>query len=845
MSVKVVTSGSDPIKVSVETIPAIKVTAPEASVISVNPNYTTGQPGAAGPEGPQGPAGADGAGVPSGGDEYQVLRKGNGDITEWAFADRVFIAARFSEAVSEGDPVYVSGFHGSNGPVIVSKADASDSSKMPAIGLATQDYSQNNEGDVACIGSLKDVDTDSFSVGDVLYVASGGGLTNVKPTGTNLIQNVGKVGRSNQNNGEIVVMAIGRSNDVPNIPDGQAWIGNSSGVATPTTLADVATSGAYSDLTGTPTINNNVTTDITISRGTDTVTVESSDGTDGIIEEATGSKAGVMTVAMHDKLDGIDANADVTDSTSVGNAGAVMDADFSSQGLMHRNASSGSYAVFTGGQGIELDGINSEVKVNVDSEINAYNSTDDVVVKITGPSGVEDDGITLRPSGPITIEPATNVITFTVDDNLANYTNNAGFLTSSSLTTHTFEASGSSSQIVLTSVGADGTSDTVTIDAGANISFSSPTAAGFTITSTGGSGGAEELNELDDVSITGGLATNDYLVYDGANFTDQSLDISHDDSPTLGGDLVVNGNKIKATGAGQHVLIETDTNNIKLNAAGEIDLTVGSGNHINAKGDLDMSGNDIVTTQSNLDITLTPHGTGQINLGTYPIKADDTAPDSGDNLKVLTYVDDDSEIRLVSNPQGTVTTTGTQSSTQIAAFTANTDELTGFDTFTIDGSGFKTPNVLVKYEQSVLTSPGRYGPGSRVTRTMFTDANANKTAGDVYVMNSSSSVWTDKADADAVSTASGLLAVAGSTSSASGMVLSGIVRMADNTNFANADRGDILYLDTDAGHVTATKPTGSGKVVRIVGYLVYGGTQAGNDGIIYFDPSKDWIELSS
>ena len=86
---------------------------------------------------------------------------------------------------------------------------------------------------------LEDVNTQNapndFQEGDVLYVKAGGGLTNVKPTGTNLIQNVGKVGRRQQNNGEIVVMAIGRSNDVPNIPDGQAWIGNASGVATPTT----------------------------------------------------------------------------------------------------------------------------------------------------------------------------------------------------------------------------------------------------------------------------------------------------------------------------------------------------------------------------------------------------------------------------------------------------------------------------------------------------------------------------------------------------------------------------------------------------------------------------------
>ena len=51
-----------------------------------------------------------------------------------------------------------------------------------------------------------------------------------------------------------MVLGAGRSNDVPNIADGYAWIGNASGVATPTLLADVATSGDYDDLTNKPTI---------------------------------------------------------------------------------------------------------------------------------------------------------------------------------------------------------------------------------------------------------------------------------------------------------------------------------------------------------------------------------------------------------------------------------------------------------------------------------------------------------------------------------------------------------------------------------------------------------------
>lgn len=182
--------------------------------------------------GADGTDGVDGVGVPAGGSQFQVLRKASGTDydTEWDYADRVTLEVRFDEAVSKGDPLHITGYNQGQGRITVDKADASDSAKMPSIGLAFDDYSLNDNGQAITMGSLVDVDTSSFTGGDVLYVANGGGLTATKPTGTNLIQNVGKVGRSNQNNGEIVAMAIGRSNDLPNLAEGKHWVGNSSGV---------------------------------------------------------------------------------------------------------------------------------------------------------------------------------------------------------------------------------------------------------------------------------------------------------------------------------------------------------------------------------------------------------------------------------------------------------------------------------------------------------------------------------------------------------------------------------------------------------------------------------------
>jgi len=234
--VSITVSDSTSVDVTVSAATSVDVTTSVATSVDVTEKGPKGDKGEKGDTGDQGAAGQ---GVPAGGTQFQVLRKIDGEDynTEWSFADRVTIEVRFDEAVSKGDPLYITGYNNGQNRIAVAKADAADSSKMPSIGLAKDDYSQNDNGQATCIGSLEDIDTqvaNDFQEGDVVYVASGGGLTNVKPTGTNLIQNVGKVGRRQQNNGEIVVMAIGRSNDVPNIPDGQIWIGNASGVATPT-----------------------------------------------------------------------------------------------------------------------------------------------------------------------------------------------------------------------------------------------------------------------------------------------------------------------------------------------------------------------------------------------------------------------------------------------------------------------------------------------------------------------------------------------------------------------------------------------------------------------------------
>jgi hypothetical protein len=98
---------------------------------------------------------------------------------------------------------------------------------MPATFVLNETIANEAEGQAIVVGYLTGVDTSSFSEGDVVYVGETGGYTNVKPTGTNLIQNLGVVIKSHETSGSGIVYGSGRTNDVPNLPEGKVFIGSS------------------------------------------------------------------------------------------------------------------------------------------------------------------------------------------------------------------------------------------------------------------------------------------------------------------------------------------------------------------------------------------------------------------------------------------------------------------------------------------------------------------------------------------------------------------------------------------------------------------------------------------
>jgi len=124
-------------------------------------------------------------------------------------AGNVYTHIRAGEALAKGDPVYVSGSHGSGSTLIpiVSKADAANAAKMPAIGIVDTALANNANGHMVIVGAITEFNTAAYPVNAELYVANGGGLTATPPAASS--QAVGRVERSNANNGAFVVKVNG------------------------------------------------------------------------------------------------------------------------------------------------------------------------------------------------------------------------------------------------------------------------------------------------------------------------------------------------------------------------------------------------------------------------------------------------------------------------------------------------------------------------------------------------------------------------------------------------------------------------------------------------------------
>jgi hypothetical protein len=130
--------------------------------------------------------------------------------------------------LAKGTAVHAVGVTGENVEVIA--ASNVSGTDMPAIGLLSQEISNNASGTCIIQGRETGIDTSNLIAGSPVYVNSNGTLTATRPTGSALIQNIGTAAKINGSDGEIIIQGAGRTNDLPNITEGYAWVGDTNGV---------------------------------------------------------------------------------------------------------------------------------------------------------------------------------------------------------------------------------------------------------------------------------------------------------------------------------------------------------------------------------------------------------------------------------------------------------------------------------------------------------------------------------------------------------------------------------------------------------------------------------------
>ena len=138
-------------------------------------------------------------------------------------------------SLTKGTPIHQTGTAGQHSEVIAARADTAGA--MPSVGVLAETLADEAEGYAVITGRLSNIDTSSYSEGDVLFVGATGGLTSTKPTGeSNVTQNIGIVNKVHASSGSITIYGSGRGAATPNLNDGKIFIGNSSNQSTTATL---------------------------------------------------------------------------------------------------------------------------------------------------------------------------------------------------------------------------------------------------------------------------------------------------------------------------------------------------------------------------------------------------------------------------------------------------------------------------------------------------------------------------------------------------------------------------------------------------------------------------------
>ncbi len=145
-----------------------------------------------------------------------------------------------SLSIVKGELVNINGWSGGMGLPIVELANASSSGDIPTIGMALTAIDAVTPGTVQISGRIDGVDTSGVSQGAVLFVSAAvdGEFVSTAPVGaTNKIQAIGTCLNSDVSGSILLTMDFDFVR-VPNIANDSIWVGDVSGSASETALAN-------------------------------------------------------------------------------------------------------------------------------------------------------------------------------------------------------------------------------------------------------------------------------------------------------------------------------------------------------------------------------------------------------------------------------------------------------------------------------------------------------------------------------------------------------------------------------------------------------------------------------
>jgi hypothetical protein len=192
----------------------------------------------------------------SSGLEHQFLHWTPENTVDWESPHTIYEHFIAGENLTKTDPLYISGSQGAL--PIVYKADATDPSKMPVVLIANENVSIGVEGRGVALGLIDGIDLTGYPAGTEVFANSGTGWTDVRPTGSSIVQVLGYVTKTGTG-GKGLVLNPGPAT-LPNLTSGSVWVGDSDSVPTATTTsslsvfsavsASFATTASYADNAG-------------------------------------------------------------------------------------------------------------------------------------------------------------------------------------------------------------------------------------------------------------------------------------------------------------------------------------------------------------------------------------------------------------------------------------------------------------------------------------------------------------------------------------------------------------------------------------------------------------------